>query len=98
VSLVLVGAVTLVGCGEEAEQRDLYASLEDCQKDWGRPEACEPAPRAAGTSHTGMWYGPHYAAGPAADGTTARGRHAVGSTRVTRGGFGSSSGLHSSGS
>ena len=61
VTLVLVGAAALAGCGEDQDvRRDVYASREDCLADWGnKPEDCTPATekRHAGS---GFFYGPLY--------------------------------------
>jgi hypothetical protein len=59
VTLVLIGLAGLAGCG--GDQRDVYASREDCLTDWGnKPEDCTPATdsRHAGR---GFFYGPSYA-------------------------------------
>jgi hypothetical protein len=105
VTLVLIGAATLAGCddgpdgGAPFARRDAYASLADCQKDWGRPEECEPVAGSAshgGGSSGARYYGPWYGAA-AAGGGTRPGSHAMGSVQVTRGGFGSTAGMHSSG-
>ncbi len=113
VTLVLIGAAALAGCddgpdsGPPFARRDTYASLADCQKDWGRPEQCEPVAGSAsqgGSAHVGggssgyaRYYGPWY--GDTSSSTGPRpGSHANGSMSVSRGGFGSTAGLHSSGS
>ena len=61
VTLVLIGASTLFGCGGgDDTRRDVYKSREDCLADWGnKPEDCKPAsePRHAGL---GYFYGPSY--------------------------------------
>ena len=61
VTLVLIGAAALAGCGRDEEmRRDVYASREDCLADWGnKPEDCTPASdrRHAGS---GFFYGPLY--------------------------------------
>ena len=102
VTLVLIGAAALQACSREEDTatRDVYRSRADCQRDWGDdPQKCEPA----GTGpHAGYFYGP-LLYGLARGGTAANsaaprpGSNAVGSTRVTRGGFGSSASAHSSG-
>jgi uncharacterized protein YgiB involved in biofilm formation len=101
ISLVLVGVAALAGCDEAPDagpqyaRRDVYASLDDCQKDWGRPEQCDPVPGSSsggGIRYYGPWYGDTSAR------TGARpGSRAVDSVHVTRGGFGASSSFHSSG-
>jgi uncharacterized protein YgiB involved in biofilm formation len=58
-TLVLIGAAALHGCGadeEETATRDVYQSRADCQRDWGDDDKkCEPATSG---SHAGMFYGP----------------------------------------
>ncbi|MFN0164468.1 MAG: hypothetical protein ACKVQQ_24795 [Burkholderiales bacterium] len=94
VTLVLIGAaaaMSLAGCGESPMQRDLYASRADCEADWGpRPDACEPSPVSGTTrsGRTGTWYhGPQYSANETSRGAASQ--RAVGTTSVTRSGFGS---------
>lgn len=107
-TLVLIGAATLHGCGNDEEQtgtRDVYKSRADCQRDWGEDAAkCE---QQSSGSHSGMFFGPLMygmgrmgAVGGNAQSTMAPrpGSSAVGSTSVPRGGFGSSARSHSSGS
>ena len=103
ITLVLIGAAAVGGCGRSDDEppyarRDIYASLEDCEKDWGRPENCDPVPGSASGGHTFIrYYGPWY--GDSGSGPTGArpGSHAIDSTRVSRGGFGATSALHSSG-
>jgi uncharacterized protein YgiB involved in biofilm formation len=99
VTLVLIGVAALAGCSEE--RRDVYASREKCLADWGnKPEDCKPAtePRHASS---GFWYGPIYpipfglSSGNAWRSGAPGGSHAIGTSGVTRGGFGSTA--HSSG-
>ncbi|MCC6472741.1 MAG: hypothetical protein IT514_03255 [Burkholderiales bacterium] len=102
VTLVLAGAVALAACDEAPRQRDLYASLEDCRKDWGAEQNCERAPagtgaRPATTSTSSYWYGPPRPASRDARGQPAPARNAVAAHSVSRGGFGSSAAFHSSG-
>lgn len=57
VTLVLIGAAAIAGCGE---RRDVYASREDCLADWGNTEAnCTPA-TGSGYAGRGFFYGPVY--------------------------------------
>ena len=112
ITLVLIGTVTLAGCGQQSAPaaRDHYASLEDCAADWGRPESCErvcsPAIRA------GFFWGPAYALGARNNALNdarrrgnpnfvdpARQGRAIGSSTLptSRGGFGSSSRSYTSG-
>ena len=101
VTLVLIGASTLFGCGGgDDTRRDVYKSREDCLADWGnKPEDCKPAtePRHAGL---GYFYGPAYLYssgwGARGWGSSSRGNRSIFSTSsgsssspsVSRGGFG----------
>ena len=103
-TLVLIGAAALQACSREEDTatRDVYRSRADCQRDWGDdPQKCEAARSGP---HAGYFFGP-LLSGFGRSGSTAAnsaaprpGTNAVGSTRVTRGGFGSSASAHSSGS
>ncbi len=58
VTLVLIGAATLAGCG--SDRRDVYASQADCLADWGNtPQDCTPATDQRHASR-GFWYGPSH--------------------------------------
>jgi uncharacterized protein YgiB involved in biofilm formation len=101
VTLVLAGMAAISACSRADDQRrDVYKSREDCLADWAnKPEDCKPAtePRHAAS---GFWYGPMYSSGLYSSGNAwtsgARsGSHAVSSSSISRGGFGSSA--HSSG-
>ena len=100
VTLVLIGTAALHGCGgDDVATRDVYRTRADCQRDWGEDEnKCEAV--ASGT-HAGHYYGPLYGFGRSGStGTTMaprQGSSAVGTTHVSRGGFGSSASAHSSG-
>ena len=58
ITLVLAGSATLAGCGSPPEQRDAYASRQDCLKDWSEPTLCEPV--RDGRYSTSYHYGPPY--------------------------------------
>lgn len=64
ITLVLIGAAAVAACSKQpvADQRDQYASVEDCAADWGRPESCEPV-RSSGVPGGFLFWGPLYAAG-----------------------------------
>ena len=108
ITLVLIGAASLQGCGDQPQdtvQRDLYDNRAKCVQDWGDEKKCEPGEGR----NRGYWYGPAYSwgrsgyspggGGSADSGQTApKGRNAVGSQRVARSGFGSTASSHSSGS
>ena len=109
ITLVLLGAAALTACADQDEQkRDVYASKQDCVKDWGDETKCDPAPAAAGQGRThsgsGFFWGPMYSGAAhrwANSGTSSlspvrSGSHAVGSSSISRGGFGSSASSHSS--
>ena len=107
ITLVLLGVAALAACNDDARQRDLYASKQDCVKDWGDETKCEVAPASSTGGRTGTHYwGPSYSRGTyrASSGTSVgsvsaprSGSHAVGTSSVSRGGFGSSASSHSSG-
>ncbi len=111
VTLVLLGAAALAACGQEGEtlQRDLYASKEDCVQDWGDELKCEKQPPTGYSFglHSGYWLGPIYRSGqygsdpqsqPAGAVSRARaGSHSVGTSHVSRGGFGASGAAHGAG-
>ena len=58
ITLVLAGSTTLGGCGSPVEQRDAYASLQDCAKDWSDTTLCEPV--KDGRYSSSYHYGPPY--------------------------------------
>jgi hypothetical protein len=58
ITLVLAGSAALGGCGSPAEQRDAYASRQDCLKDWSEPVLCEPV--RDGRYASSYFYGPPY--------------------------------------
>ncbi len=58
ISLVLAGSATLAGCGAPVEQRDAYASLGDCRKDWNDTAQCQPV--SDGRFASSYYYGPPY--------------------------------------
>ena len=58
ITLVLAGSATLGGCGSPVEQRDAYASMQSCVKDWGDTSLCEPV--KDGRYSSSYMYGPPY--------------------------------------
>jgi len=114
VTLVLLSAAALASCGqqESALRRDLYASKEDCLKDWGDELKCaeQAAPARSGSAtggyHGGYWYGPFYRSGEHGSSSISRphgtvdaarpGSRAVGTSHISRGGFGGSGSAHAS--
>jgi uncharacterized protein YgiB involved in biofilm formation len=95
VTLVLIGAAalgaTISGCAQEEIRRDVYASKEDCLADWGNdPKDCEPAyDRRTGNAATTHYYGRPYAYRSGTSSPSRTGK-TIGSSTVSRGGFGSS--------
>ena len=100
VTLVLIGVAALGGCGDGDDvRRDVYKTREDCLADWGnRPQDCTPATEDRHRTH-GYYYGPSYGYHSGSSGSTWTSRsssgRSIGSSSVSRGGFGSSA--HSSG-
>jgi uncharacterized protein YgiB involved in biofilm formation len=107
VTLVLLGAATLVACSQDDRvlRRDVYASKENCVADWGDEVKCESSPATSqGGFHGFYWYGPAYRSGqfgssrtdaPAGTVDGARpGSHAVFTSHVSRGGFGATGAAH----
>jgi len=64
VTLVLIGAAALQGCGTELDTtqraQDTYLSLDDCAADWGRPEYCERQQVTTGAGTSTYFHGPMY--------------------------------------
>lgn len=64
VPLLVLGIITTVsGCvptdaPSAVESQNYYATVEDCQKDWGEQDMCKPAP--AGHSSGAAYLGPRY--------------------------------------
>ena len=108
VTLVLAGS--LAGCGEPVPQQDAYRSLADCQRDWGASQQCQPA--RDGRYASGYHYGPSYFGSSTTSGQPRPSPNAMASnftpgarsvasglgSSASRGGFGSTSSAHSSGS
>ena len=99
ITLVLVGAAALAACSDSGhDQRDLYASKQDCVKDWGDEKKCESAPESAashtGRSHTGggFFWGPLYSGSSFRSGSgTSTSSSSIGSARSGSHAIGSSS-------
>jgi uncharacterized protein YgiB involved in biofilm formation len=96
ISLVLIGAAalgaTLGGCSRDEMRRDVYASKEDCLADWGNtPTDCEPAyDRRTGSAATTHYYGRPYSHRSGGSASASRSGKTIGSSTVSRGGFGGS--------
>ena len=58
ISLILIASASLVACGPDYRdtKRELYASRDKCEEDWGDPKNCEEVNTASGRGY----YGPHY--------------------------------------
>ncbi|HMY65345.1 MAG TPA: hypothetical protein PL048_00910 [Leptospiraceae bacterium] len=90
ISLVLIGTLA-VGCGEDG-QRQIYKTKADCAAEWSDKD-CEEIPSTSSHYHTGRYMGPFHSYSH----SSGRSTRSVGSSHVTRGGFGRSSSFHSSG-
>ena len=97
ITLVFIGAATvaatLSGCGKEEIRRDVYASKQDCLADWGHtPADCEPAyDRRTGNAAVTHYYGRPYSYTGDSYSSASRSGRGIGTSTVSRGGFGSSS-------
>jgi uncharacterized protein YgiB involved in biofilm formation len=89
VSLVLMGTLAVASYGDSRHY--LYKNRKDCLDDWGGNEQdCREPDRSSHYYRSGYWYGPRYGQGGV------RAARAVGSTTVSRGGFGSLGSFHAS--
>ena len=96
VTLVLIGAAALSGCGESpsTNRRSAYATKEACLADWGDPRDCEEQETRSGGSRS-YFYGPSTSSGRSYGGGSrsstggSRGSPSSGGHSVSRGGFGS---------
>jgi hypothetical protein len=99
VTLVLLGAAALAGCGPAgdapASRRDLYASKEDCLADWNDPAECQERPVTSGGHTRSYWSGPVYHGGSSGRSSSSPSR-SIGSHPAERGGFGASGHSHGS--
>lgn len=80
VTLVLAGSATLAGCGAPVEQRDAYASLADCVRDWNNAAQCEPVRDNRFASN--YFYGPPYFGSSLTDGRPRPSPNAMDAIRV----------------
>lgn len=105
ITLVLAGSAVLAGCDSPLEQRDAYASLADCTRDWDNAAQCEPV--RDGRYASSYYYGPPYFGSSYPDGRPRPSAHAMdavalarpaSSTSTSRSWFGSRSGSWSSSS
>ena len=97
ITLVLAGS-TLAGCSGPVEQRDAYASMNDCVKDWQSPAQCQPV--RDGRYSSNYFYGPPYFGSSLTDGRPRPSANAMDAVRLgsTSGSSSSSRSWFSSGS
>ena len=88
ITLVLAGS-TLAGCSGPVEQRDAYASLNDCVKDWQNPAQCQPV--KDGRYSSSYFYGPAYFGPSLTDGRPRPSANAMDAVRLAPGSTSSSS-------
>ena len=88
ITLVLAGSA-LAGCSGPVEQRDAYASLNDCVKDWQSPEKCQPV--KDGRYSSSYFYGPSYFGPSLTDGRPRPSANAMDAVRLAPGSGSSSS-------
>jgi uncharacterized protein YgiB involved in biofilm formation len=90
VTLVLIGAAALSGCGDSpsSSRRSAYPSKEECLADWGDPKECEQQEaRRSDGSRSGYYWGP--GSGSRSSGSSSRSSSSSGGHSISRGGFGS---------
>lgn len=97
ITLVLIGTLAAVGCSKK-EERHVYTNSQDCLDDWNNdPQKCEEigkdSPHFRSNAH--YYYGPWFRTGSALSGN--QGSRSISGMNVSRGGFGSLGGFHSSG-
>ena len=80
ITLVLAGS-TLAGCSGPVEQRDAYASLDACVKDWQSPAKCQPV--KDGRYSSSYFYGPAYFGPSLTDGRPKPSANAMDAVRVS---------------
>jgi len=97
ITLVLIGTLAVVGCSKK-EQRHVYTSKQDCLDDWNSdPQKCEEVGKDSQhyRSNAHYFYGPWFRSGTVLTGS--QGSRSIRNMSVSRGGFGSLAGFHSSG-
>lgn len=82
ITLVLAGSAALAGCEAPLEQRDAYASLADCTRDWETPAQCEPV--RDGRFASSYYYGPPYFGSSYPDGRPRPSAHAMDAVPLAR--------------
>lgn len=97
ITLVLIGTLAAAGCGKK-EQRHVYTNKQDCLDDWNKDEkSCEEIPPGNSNyrSNAHYFFGPLFRSGTTFNG--GQGSRSIRTMSVSRGGFGSLGGFHSSG-
>ena len=79
ITLVLAGSA-LAGCSGPVEQRDAYASLDACAKDWHNAAQCQPV--RDGRYSSSYFYGPPYFGSSLTDGRPRPSTNAMDAIRV----------------
>jgi len=82
ITLVLAGSAALAGCDAPLEQRDAYASLADCTRDWDNAVQCEPV--RDGRYASSYYYGPPYFGSSYPDGRPRPSAHAMDAVPLAR--------------
>lgn len=88
VTLVLIGAAALSGCGDSSapNRRAQYATKEECLADWGDPKECEQQ-QARTSSGSHFFWGP--SGGYGGYGSRSYGSGSSAGHSISHGGFGS---------
>ena len=92
VTLVLIGAAALTGCGDTGtNRRAQYATREACLADWGDPAECEEhaAPRSSSSSGSHFYWGPGVTSPSRSSGRSSSSSSSSSGHSISRGGFGS---------
>lgn len=92
ISLALIATVAISSCGEKG-MRPIYKTFDDCKAEWGASD-CDSIPDGSADGAYGKYYGKFHTGNAYTRGFTSK---SVAAGHVTRGGFGGSSGFHSSG-
>ncbi len=90
VTLVLLGAAALTGCGDSGtSRRAQYATREACLADWGDPAECEEhaAPRTGSSSGSHFYWGPSSSSRSSRSSSSSSSSSSSGHS-ISRGGFG----------
>ncbi len=92
ITLTVLGTLTLSGCDNGADTRNIYKTLEDCVADYS-PAECKEQPGSGNSGGATHWSGPGYRWGSssidAGNPGPGRAHRALMTESVSRGGFGS---------